>query len=161
MTRILALDPGLDTGVALFEVFDGLDVPASLIRHFTIGGGVDGLIDAWPLPGRIVVCEAFHDDGRTEYPETEPLEIIGALKAFRKAEDWAEVPRPFDLVTRLNVQGKLQMKNDVLRRGGYHPKHGEVGDGHSRDAIRVGLSYIVNVLNHRPTQLALFPKEDS
>ena len=161
---ILAVDPGVKSGLAFFGLPER--EPARLLRHVQVGGGVEGFLEyidgphrTWPSDVSAIVCEDFHDDGRTPNPDLTPLEFKGALQSLQyfyrpMLED------VFDLVFRLNAQGKLQMKDHVLRRGGYHPRRGEVGEGHSRDAIRVGLSYIVNVLNHRPTQLKLFPKED-
>ena len=131
MSRILALDPGLHTGAAIFDVWgderDGWN-------HWQVEGGVHGIAHFLKNCGGwdVMVCEAFNLDGRTPKPDLTPVEVIGYLKGTYS---------PIQFVT--PATHKPLITDAVLKRAGYYPKRGEVKGGHSTDAIRIALWYLV------------------
>ena len=161
---VLAIDPGESTGLAFFSTKP--DEPATLQWHGQVDGGLRGFADEAHLifyknHDRIdhVVIEGFELDGRTMRPNIMAREIIGFVKGIVAYQEWETGFGP-KFGKQTNTQGKAEMTDAVLKRTGYHPKRGEVKGGHSRDAIRHGLTYIAHTLRHEPTRLLLFPKED-
>lgn len=162
MSYVLGIDPGLTTGVALLEIPDNAPARADLLDE--ISGGTEGFLTWWSGSLRgyehdQVVCESFALDGRTPKPDLTPVEIIGALKVLCLPPSHKETHRRLRFQT--NTQGKHLMTNEVLKRAGYYPKRWEVKGGHSTDALRHALTYVVKTLKHRPTIELLFPKEES
>lgn len=154
MSYVLGIDPGGTTGLARLWLPD--DAPADVVSMQEVAGGVEGFIEwlesrGWGLNSR-TVCESFVLDGRTPKPDLNAVEIIGILKY---------VVASGKLVFQTNTQGKHLMTNEVLKRAGYYPKRGEVKGGHSTDALRHALNYVVKTLKHKPTIEKLFPKEES
>lgn len=84
MTRLLALDPGLETGAALME-YSPTRAP-SLVARWQILDGVPGFVDWWfsRESGHIdeIVCESFILDPEETHPDVTPLRIEGALIAL-------------------------------------------------------------------------------
>jgi len=163
---VLGVDPGKMTGVALLKENYGTGLPFSVVLLDEIEGGVEGFID-WAEENLddladYVVCEKFELDGRTPKPDLTPKEIIGALKVFQRADAFFQLGhKHWALECQTNTQGKHLMTNEVLKRAGYYPKRGEVKGGHSTDALRHALTYVVKTLKHKPTLELLFPKEES
>lgn len=110
MAYLLSIDPGLSSGLALFEYGD--DLPATLVRAWQFPGGVQGLSQwfdentvgsscapdnaSWELDltdgtslqsryGDTIICERFTARAQTGFSYTtaslEPLECQGFLKA--------------------------------------------------------------------------------
>lgn len=98
MTTILGIDPGgtpvasgsrSATGWSMWY-FDPITPPRP-IAHGQVQGD-ERVFIAWfrdTMPQVLigqpdeVVCESFQDDGRTQFPDTTPLQIEGALKVMR------------------------------------------------------------------------------
>lgn len=162
VTYVLGIDPGGTTGIVLLEM--PYDAPAQVKFLGEVPEGLDGFLNWWDDSLRgyehdQVVCESFELDGRTPKPDLTPKEIIGALKVLCRPPRHKETTRR--LVFQTNTQGKHLMTNEVLKRAGYYPKRGEVKGGHSTDALRHALTYVVKTLKHKPTIELLFPKEES
>lgn len=140
MTVILGLDPGESTGWSLWE-YDDETAPVHL-AHGIISDGLLGFIHWWmkglgpalPLWGT-VVCESFHLDGRTDFPNVTPLRIEGALAVL-----WPETHFQPNTM-------KLHLSDRKMKELGlWWP-----GKGHDRDSMRHVFAYLKANLRHRPT----------
>lgn len=147
MTLVLGIDPGGATGLCTYDTDSPL-TPALM----EVGPGVRGFVGWWQSSERFahydaVVCESFRLDDRTKKPDLTPVEIIGFLKGVG-------VP----VIFQTPGQAKSLITNAVLKRAGLYPKRGSVGGGHTTDALRHALYYLVN-RKHRPTVELLWPRE--
>ncbi|WP_346927341.1 hypothetical protein [uncultured Arthrobacter sp.] len=147
--RVLAIDPGAQTGVALFDadaqkIVVSLIIPNGLkgIQNYFEFGEVGFHVDA-------VVVESFEAEEGTHGIDYTPIEIIGWLKGLGVPIQWQ----------RRNQRGKGKLiSTAVLKRAGLYPKRGELREGHQVEALRHALAYLVKV-RHRPTIELLHPKE--
>ena len=146
-TLILGIDPGGKTGVAVYNIRT-LEVD----YRDEVSGGTEGFA-AWFKESKAeqfedIVCESFQLDDRTAKPDLTPVEIIGHLKSL-------------DAVTKFQTpaQAKSLITNAVLKRAGLYPPYGQVKGGHSTDALRHALYYVVTTLKHRPTLELLWPRD--
>ena len=137
--HVLAVDPGLATGVALFSIEPG---------------GEPVLLDSWEVkfdtfpvvvrqafatyPDIEVVCEKFTITVETAKKSASPysLEEIGCLKLMM-----LDAGLPWDnLPLQLPGNAKAMFPNPKLKKLGYWHRGGA---GHALDAIRHGLLYLV------------------
>jgi hypothetical protein len=145
--RILWLDPGVKTGVCLFNT-DTLKVELFAI----VPGGLKGFQDWWCSLGGltfdILGCESFELEEGTHGIDLTPMEIIGYLKSLGIEIKWQ----------RRNQRGKGKLITvAVLKRAGLYPKRGEVAEGHQVAALQHLLAYLVRT-RHLPTIKLLHPK---
>lgn len=142
MTRILALDPGVTTGWAEFDLRD--DAPLEHVAHGMIPGGLAGFHAWWRARDEgqwgIVIAEDFHLDGRTMAPDTTPLDILGALQVLRP-----------DLIRQQNTSKRVAPDSLLKRIGLWWP-----GAGHDRDALRHAIAYARSI-RHMPTIRGFWP----
>lgn len=118
--RILAIDPGLTTGFAIFDQqspMEGFAWQAKL-DHVEF---VDELNEQWP---NIIVCESFVHTHRTGVDYT-PVEMIGLVK-------WHAQKRGILLVLQTPAYGKAFFSDDKLKK--IHAY--KAGMPHAMDALR-------------------------
>ena len=135
--RLLSIDPGLRTGVALLDVLN--DKPPTLVFHEEITGGLPGFHEWWDVRPDydVLVCEDYIP--RRGVPgNVEPLRIIGYL-------------HPYIPVLQPPAGRKQAVSDDVLKRlGMYLP--GEP-NRNAREAVRHGVVYLKHH-RHLPTLIA-------
>lgn len=146
MTVITGLDPGLSSGYSHW-FYDAMTPPQHL-SHGTITGGLDGLMD-WVDAGNLddtdeLISESFILDGRTMYPEVEPLRIEGYLAGECRRRD---VPLTFQ---RNSYKGHVTDAK-LKELGIWWP-----GKGHDRDSARHVWANL-KVRLHYPTLMLAFP----
>ena len=147
MTILAGYDPGDATGFCL-SYYDAI-TPLRHISHTIIKGGLPGVIEHWYANNIAneadeVVCESFRLDGRTQNPDTIPLEIQGALTALC----W-EMPFALQANTYKSHVTDAKLKELEL----WWP-----GEGHDRDALRHSLAYL-KTRGHYPTLRWAFPPQ--
>lgn len=126
---ILAIDPGLATGWSTWA-YDP-ERPLMRLDYGLVQGGVAGWIE-WMtstlglLRPDVTVCESFKLDGRTKFPEVEPLRIEGALLAVYDALSLPSV------IWQPNST-KVQVQDAVLKRTGFWLTGKDVGWADARD----------------------------
>jgi len=149
--RILWLDPGVKSGVCLFNT-DTLKVELFAI----IPGGLKGFQEWWETDGSsfsrtpydVLGCESFELEEGTHGVDLTPVAIIGYLKSLGLPITWQ----------RRNQRGKGKLIHiSVLKRAGLYPKRGELKEGHQVAALQHLLAYLVRI-RHRPTIELLHPK---
>lgn len=151
--KILWLDPGLATGVCLFNS-DTLKIEYSHI----VEGGQPGFIQWYRSIGQglaqdceVVGCESFELEEGTHGVDLTPVEIISWLKPIGVVDVWQ----------RRNQRGKAKLISvAVLKRAGLYPARGELGGGHQVAALQHLLAYLIRQ-RHRPTIQLLHPKEQA
>ena len=153
--RVLWLDPGVKTGLALY------DTETKFLVLQIIPDGLAGLRNYWQWhtelesavrSGDLVLgCETFEAEEGTHGLDLTPVEIIGWLKGLGVPIHWQ----------RRNQRGKGKLITPaVLKRAGLYPKRGELKEGHQVAALQHALAYLVKI-RHRPTIELLHPKEAS
>lgn len=145
--KILWLDPGVKTGVCLFNT-DTLKVDLFKI----IPNGLTGFqewVEFGEVPEHDVLgCESFELEEGTHGIDLTPKEIIGYLKSLGMPIVWQ----------RRNQRGKGKLiAVSVLKRAGLYPKRGELKEGHQVAALQHLLAYLVRI-RHLPTIELLHPK---
>lgn len=145
--KILWLDPGVKTGVCLFNT-DTLKVELFKI----IPNGLTGFqewVEFGEVPEHDVLgCESFELEEGTHGIDLTPKEIIGYLKSLGMPIVWQ----------RRNQRGKGKLISvSVLKRAGLYPKRGELAEGHQVAALQHLLAYLVRI-RHLPTIELLHPK---
>lgn len=149
--RVLAVDPGLKTGVCLYDA-ETQQIELSLI----IEGGLAGMMHWWRSEGQmldhdVMVVESFEPEEGTHGIDYEPLKIIGWLEGLGVPIQWQ----------RRNQRGKGKLITPaVLKRAGLYPKRGELKEGHQVAALQHALAYLIKI-RHRETIELLHPKEES
>ncbi len=149
--RVLAIDPGLKSGVCLYDA-DSEIVRVSLI----ISNGLQGLMDFWNAHVRymdydVLVVETFEAEEGTHGIDLTPVEIIGWLKSLNIPIVWQ----------RRMQRGKNSVASvAVLKRAGLYPKRGELKEGHQVSALQHALSYLIKQ-RHLGTIRLLHPPEES
>src|SRR5690606_1041097 len=147
MTYILAIDPGLRTGIALTRFED--DEPAELVDSWDVPGGVDGFIE-WLIEWEttyyhpadyFVVYEKFIPREGRHGVGTDAPEVIGALLNWvRWTAKVPAVPQP--------PSGRMKaVPNEVLDK--CHRCSGNK-DRNVKEEFRHSLWYLKNAL-HMPT----------
>jgi hypothetical protein len=143
VTVILGLDPGLSTGFSIWH-YDAITPPQPL-EHGTITGGHRGLANWWrdrldanegALQWDEVVSESFIPDGRTAFPEIDPLRSEGVLYALFPS-----------VVFQRNLYKAHVTDEKIKELGLWWP-----GSGHDRDSLRHVFAYL-KTRGHVPTQM--------
>jgi hypothetical protein len=147
--RILWLDPGVKTGVCLFNA-DTLKVELFKI----IPNGLTGFqewVEFGEVPEHDVLgCESFELEEGTHGVDLTPVEIIAYLKSLGMPIVWQ----------RRNQRGKNKLISiTVLKRAGLYPKRGELKEGHQVAALQHLLAYLVRQ-RHLPTIRLLHPPQE-
>jgi hypothetical protein len=135
MKHILAIDPGKDTGMALFSIEQGQDPTLVWSGEYQQHEYAKPIRETLSLyPDVEVVCERFIINMQTVKNSQAPysLEQIGIAKqclmdAGRK---------PDDIIFQSPSDAKGMFANDKLKKLEYWHRG---GDGHALDAIRHGL----------------------
>lgn len=147
--RVLAIDPGLKSGVSLFNA-DTQEIELSLI----LPDGIHGFLQ-WPeffdLEYDVLVVESFELEEGSHGIDLTPVEIIAYLKSLGMPIVWQ----------RRMQRGKDKLITDaVLKRAGLYPPRGSVKEGHQVAALQHALAYLVRQ-RHLPTLRLLHPPEES
>lgn len=154
--RVLAVDPGAKTGIALFDAdtrFLVLDILpnglAGFQRWWQFHIELMGAIQADRLT---LVVESFElEEGSHGIDYESPLQIIHWLESL-------DIPIVFQ---RRMQRGKDKLITDtVLKRAGLYPPRGQVKEKHQIEALRHALAFLVRQ-RHLPTIALLHPKEES
>lgn len=164
MTRLLTIDPGKNTGIAL-GFYDAI-TPYRLIERWQVHEGTHGFIHWWdedrPEYDELVV-EKFILDSKNEFSaDLTPVEIEGALKALIANDEVQPVfqlrsakgdltPYPPEAKTKAQRQ---RVRFNFLDRFGFFKKGADNDD--SNDAICHGLIYLKR-RKHMPSLLAFWP----
>lgn len=157
--RVLAIDPGLKTGVCLIDTDDHRIVFAAIIPN-----GLPGLQDWYfnttrELSGmhiNVLVCESFELEEGTHGVDLTPVGIIDWIKSGGMSTN---IYSPTVQWQRRNQRGKTKLVSTaVLKRAGLYPKRGELKEGHQVAALQHALAYLIKI-RHRPTIELLHPKE--
>lgn len=148
MTLILGIDPGLATGMAIY------DAERQEVVHMEQSEkGVLGFAEAFDRltyaydPLHIVLERFDLRPGNKFLPDLSPVECIGWVKGEGHKVDYATPAQHKSLV-------KDKTLNPLMKSGNF-----KVGAGHSRDALRIAVWFAAKRLNHRPTLELLKPKE--
>jgi len=152
--RVLAIDPGLKTGVCLFDADRGQTTYSRIVPD-----GLKGFQDWWHYAVELLGAENFYDVLVVESFELEegshgidyesPLAIIHWLQSL-------DIPIVFQ---RRMQRGKDKLITPaVLKRAGLYPKRGELKEGHQVAALQHALSYLVRQRHLGVIEL-LHPKE--
>lgn len=134
--RILSVDPGERTGIALLEVLD--DEPPRLIFHDEVYGGVEGFIHWWdtrPDYDVLIAEDYVPRPGTPQTNSTAPQRVLGFLSP------WHPVVQ--------NPAGRLKaVSNEVLKRLGLYLPGEPLRN--AREAVRHGVIYLKRQ-RHLPT----------
>lgn len=148
--QVLAVDPGLKTGVVYYGSED-----ASLYVSEIIPDGLKGFQKWWERYGSkfkydVLVVESFELEEGTHGVDLTPVAIIGWLESLN-------IPIVFQ---RRMQRGKDKLITDtVLKRAGLYPPRGEVKEKHQVEALRHALSFLIRQ-RHMPTIELLYPREE-
>lgn len=147
--RVLWLDPGVKTGVCLFNT-NTLKVELFKI----IPNGLTGFqewVEFGDVPEHDVLgCESFELEEGTHGVDLTPVEIIAYLKSLGMPIVWQ----------RRNQRGKNKLISiTVLKRAGLYPKRGELKEGHQVAALQHLLAYLVRI-RHLATIRLLHPPQE-
>lgn len=150
--RVLAIDPGAKTGIALVDTENLLQPYLRIIPS-----GLTGFQDwvefgDFPLTeADVLVCESFELEEGTHGIDLTPVAIIG----------WLRSKYPSQIVwQRRNQRGKGSLISvPVLKRAGLYPKRGELKEGHQVAALQHALNYLVRQ-RHLPTIRLLHPPQE-
>jgi hypothetical protein len=138
-SRLLCLDPGGTTGVALLEYDE--ETPPSIIWQKQIEGGLHGFLNFhwdqlqdWLYSE--IICESFTLREGVYGVDLSPTYIIGALEALHESDD---------IIYQEPSMKPLCDDERLKKMGLYVP-----GRGHAMDAVRHGVIYLRNK-KHKPT----------
>lgn len=159
MTLIKGIDPGLSTGIALYD----LDTCKPIYMEQT-GRGIKGFRESslsWATahnfePIEHVVCEGFTLRSSNKFTaDLSGVEIIGWLKGAYLCDTFPE-PIQHMTITKLRKNTDDYRKSVItkmMKEAGF-----KIGAGHTRMALSVAVWYAAKVLKHRPTLELLQPK---
>lgn len=138
--RMLCLDPGGTTGVAIIEYNNDI---VSVVSTHQIKRGLEGFLDwHWDRFDQSaewfdeIVCESFTLREGVYGVDLSPVYIIGALEALH----------PLDEIIYQSPSLKPLCDDERLKKMGMYVP----GKGHAMDAVRHGLIYLRNKY-HEPT----------
>lgn len=156
--RVLAIDPGLATGIAFFDSETG-QTELKIVE-----GGLEGfkkwyIEDTNRLSGThldAVVVESFELEENSHGIDYEsPLQIIHWIKE----DGFPNYYRGPIVWQRRMERGKNKICSDaVLKRAGLYPKRGAVGAKHQVEALRHALTYLIQKKDRKVIEL-LHPKD--
>ena len=171
---LIAIDPGISSGVATFSYTDTEPATLVAVEQLPFGvGGIGSLMDTlWTHTGTIdtVVCERFvplSEDGFSHTSDSlEPLRIEGALiDRWIMPADYADdrwQRASCQLITGLGSDTtRKQASNALLKEHGMWVTGVDVGLPDADDAISAikhGIYYLKNTLRHRPTIEKFWPR---
>jgi len=150
IVRVLAIDPGAKTGIALF---DSETCKAEFLH--IVPNGLTGFqewieFSFFPFDYDVLVCESFEMEEGTHGIDLTPMEIIGYLKGLG-------VPIVFQ---RRMQRGKDKLISvPVLKRADLYPPRGQVREGHQIAALQHALSFLVRQRDINTIKL-LHPREE-
>lgn len=160
MTLIKGIDPGLSTGIALYN----LDTCKPIYVEET-GNGIKGFRKS-PMSHvkakdceliEHVVCEGFTLRSSNKFTaDLSGVEIIGWLKGEDLCQTFPE-PIQHMTITKLRKNTDDYRKSVItkmMKEAGF-----KIGAGHTRMALSVAVWYAAKVLKHRPTLELLQPKD--
>ena len=164
MARILGIDPGLATGMAIFDTetlqFVRMDETNRGIFNFkpsykALMGGLTS-----PLGITHQACEKFTLRSKNKFTaDLSGVEIIGWLKGEGQWHDRNPEPSQHMTLTRLREKKDSYADSKVtklMKKQGYR-----IGKGHTRMAGSVAIWYAAMVLKDEATLRWLKPKESS
>jgi hypothetical protein len=154
--RILGIDPGLATGVAIYNTdtcsFEFMEQIDNGVRGFSqefLGISEQANVD---------VCENFTLRSSNKFTaDLSGVEIIGWLKGERYWGGYNPEPSQHMQLTRLRKNKDDYTKSPVtklMKSCGF-----KIGKGHTRMAGSVAIWYAAKVLYHEPTLELLKPKD--
>ena len=153
MTYVLGLDPGLATGMAVYDL-----ETCKVIRAIEAPKGIKGFkqpflqlryVPAWPDREVLVACEGFTLRSSNKFTaDLSGVKIIGWLEGEEECETFPE-PVQHMTITRLR-KNKDDYKKSVITKMMKDAKF-PIGAGHNRMALSVAVWYAAMVLKHRPT----------
>lgn len=168
MTRILSIDPGKNTGIALG--YFGDDQPFELLQRWQVHGGVEGF-RAWWMDKRpdfdVLVVEKFILARNDFAADLTPRDIEGAICMALEPQEWQEVkwqPRTMKaLLTGYPPEAKTKAQRqrvrfNFLKEFGLFAKGTDNDD--SNDAITHALVYLKRT-KHLPTMRHFWPPRES
>jgi hypothetical protein len=157
--KVLWIDPGLKTGVCLYDA-EAQEIRVSKI----IPNGLAGFRQWWETFGSrynqpgydsslaydVLGCESFElEEGTHGIDYENPLAIIHYLESLGIEIEWQRrMQRGKNTVARV----------EVLKRAGLYPKRGELKEGHQVAALQHLLAYLMKI-GHRKTIELLHPKD--
>jgi hypothetical protein len=157
--KVLWIDPGLKTGVCLYDA-----EARKVVLFKIIPNGLAGFRAWWETFGSrynrpgydsrltydVLGCESFEmEEGTHGIDYESPLAIIHYLESLGIPIVWQRrMQRGKNTVARI----------EVLKRAGLYPKRGELKEGHQVAALQHLLSYLMKT-GHRKTIELLHPKE--
>lgn len=153
--KLLAIDPGNATGWSTWAWSDGYDAPALRIKYGLAQGGYDGfmaMLDDQARDVDVIICEQFHLDGRTAFPDITPKLLEGALLATQRAGVFVAS------IHWSPTSNKAMVRNAALKRGRLWLTGKKVGwtDANDvNDSQRHALAYLKQI--HPPTTAWLWP----
>lgn len=139
MQRLLCLDPGGTTGVAIIEYEK--DTEPKVVKTFQVAGSLKGFLDfqwdeleSWAFDK--IICESFTLREGVYGADLSPTYIIGALEALY----------PLHEIIYQEPHRKPLCDDKRLKKLGIY----EPARGHAMDAVRHGIIYLRNS-KHLPT----------
>lgn len=159
MTLILGIDPGLATGLAVYDtdtckVIDMVETPDGVL-----GFRVPYLTGYQRHEFHHVACEGFTLRSSNKFTaDLSGVEIIGWLKGQNQCRTFPE-PISHMTITKLRKNKddyKKSVITKLMKEAGF-----PIGAGHTRMALSVAVWYSAIVLKHVPTLELLHPKETS
>lgn len=158
--RVLAIDPGAKTGIALF---DAEDQKAHLK---IIEGGLEGFKEwfydvkgANQLAGShldAIIVESFElEEGSHGIDYESPTQIIHWIREGGLSVNYS---KPIVWQRRMQRGKNTTTSVAVLKRAGLYPKRGELKEGHQVAALQHALAYLIKIRHHKTVEL-LHPKE--
>jgi len=148
--KILAIDPGVKTGVAQYNT----DFP-HLPYLEIVEGGLQGFqswweknIDSGFISYDKLVVEDFTNREGVHGVDWTPLEII----------HWLQATEQIDALQQPSFRKPGDMLSDkALKRANLYPRRGTVGDKHQVEALRHALAYLI-AQRHIPTIALISPR---
>lgn len=163
MTRILGIDPGLATGLAIYNL-DTLSVehveesPAGIYGFKPAYKALNGSVFSNPYNITYSACENFTLRASNKFTaDLHGVEIIGWLKGENQWGANAN-PEPFQHM-KLNRLGEKDKKADSPITHMMKAAKFPIGKGHTRMALSVAVWYAAMRLKHEPTLELLKPKD--
>lgn len=152
MTKIIAVDPGVSTGIAMGQL--GSNTPLRITGQYQVGGGLTGFLSFFEDNRRefrssAVVAEKFTPRSGGGFSHTlksvEPLRIEGALIALNLLPDYDKASAHWQQPTAQYFAGGADLKErkarsrEFLRRSNAYATGKVVGQKDADDAISATL----------------------